>query len=216
MQIDCFIFDFDGTLARSETAYNAAFCHTLRLHLGLEVTGEPSRGSWSATPSEVLRQYSEHCLDDMLQSFEEYYYANHHEHLALYDGIGDLLHHLNGMGAAIGIVSLKPRRAGELELDITGLRDMVHSVVWGDEVARPKPEADGVLKVIADLGSSSDKAIVVGDSVADIKMGRAAGTRTAAALWSGCTADELIAAAPDFTFDSPGDLISTLAKGETR
>lgn len=38
MKLDCFIFDFDGTLAHSEPAYREAFSHSIRLHTGLEVT----------------------------------------------------------------------------------------------------------------------------------------------------------------------------------
>src|ERR1051325_2843685 len=37
MRFNCYIFDFDGTLAHSEPAYREAFLHTIRLHTGLEV-----------------------------------------------------------------------------------------------------------------------------------------------------------------------------------
>ena len=213
VELDCFIFDFDGTLARSETAYREAFCHALRLHLGLEIPGERFRDFWNLTPGDVLSQYigeKTESLDLLLASFEEYYYATHHEHLTAYDGVADLLAYLNTIGAGVGIVSLKPRRAGERELDITGLRGYVQAAVWGDDVARPKPEADGALQVMSDLGAVANRVLIVGDSPSDIKMGRAAGTQTAAALWSGCTPEPLIAESPDFTLNAPGDLIALI------
>ena len=37
MDLSCFIFDFDGTLAHSERAYREAFGHSIRLHTGLEI-----------------------------------------------------------------------------------------------------------------------------------------------------------------------------------
>ncbi|HEU4390606.1 MAG TPA: HAD hydrolase-like protein, partial [Blastocatellia bacterium] len=78
MDLDCFIFDFDGTLARSETAYRSAFCHALRRHLGVEVPGDSFRDFWNLTPGDVLSQYVEdspESLARLLASFEEHYYS---------------------------------------------------------------------------------------------------------------------------------------------
>jgi phosphoglycolate phosphatase-like HAD superfamily hydrolase len=41
-------------------------------------------------------------------------------------------------------------------------------------------------------------------------MGRAAKTRTAAALWSGAGRDLLLAETPDFTLESPAQLFDLL------
>ena len=210
MQFDCFIFDFDGTLAHSEPAYREAFQHTIRLHTGLEIDEAEFRDFWNMTPQEVLRRYSTEMLDEMLVSFEEHYYANHHHHLIPYDGIAELLESLRKRGAQIGVVSLKPRRAGELELDITGLRGMLNLTVWGDDVERVKPDPDGVLRAMSRLGADPRSTLVIGDSPADIMMGRAAGTRTAAALWSGSSRDRLFAESPDLALEAPGDLLCAL------
>jgi HAD superfamily hydrolase (TIGR01509 family) len=212
MEIDCFIFDFDGTLARSETVYHAAFRHSVKLHLGIEVAQCDLDTFWNQTPGEVLGRYSEEHLPKLLAAFEEHYYANHHRHLEPYEGVAELLAHLNSLGAGVGVASLKPRRAGERELEVTGLRGLVHSAVWGDDVERPKPEPDAVFRLLASFGASADRVIVVGDSPADIRMGRAAGTRTAAALWNGCGATRLLEANPDLRLHKPGDLLSALSR----
>jgi HAD superfamily hydrolase (TIGR01509 family) len=210
MNFDCFIFDFDGTLAHSEPAYREAFLHSIRLHTGLEVDEEQFRDFWNVTPQEVLSRYSVEMLDEMLVSFEEHYYANHHHHLTPYDGIAELLEHLSRRGAGIAVVSLKPRRAGELEIEFTGLRPLIDVSVWGDDVENPKPEPDGVLRAMAGLGAQPGSTLVIGDSPADIMMGRAAGTRTAAALWGGSSRERLLAESPDFALDIPGDLLKSL------
>jgi pyrophosphatase PpaX len=209
-EFNCFIFDFDGTLARSEPAYSKAFHHSVTLHTGLEISEDEFRGFWNATPAAVLGRYGPEMLDEMLVSFEEHYYANHHHHLVAYEGIVELLEVLDARGAGIGVVSLKPRRAGELELDITGLRRFMRSAVWGDDVLRPKPEPDGVLRAMSDMNAEPGGTLVIGDSPADIIMGRAAKTRTAAALWSGAGRDLLLAENPDFSLDSPSGLFDLL------
>jgi len=83
--------------------------------------------------------------------------------------------------------------------------------VWGDDVARPKPEPDGVLRALEEFGADPEATLVIGDSPADILMGRAAGVRTAAALWGGSTRERLLAAAPDLAIDSPGEFLSAIS-----
>jgi pyrophosphatase PpaX len=207
---DCFIFDFDGTLAYSEPAYREAFLHSIRLHTGLEINVDEFRDFWNVTPQQVLSRYSGEMLDEMLVSFEEHYYANHHHHLTPYDGIAELLEALGRGGARIAVVSLKPRRAGELEIDLTGLRELIDLSVWGDDVERPKPEPDGVLRAMSHLQADPRSTLVIGDSPADIMMGRAAGTKTAAALWGGSSRELLLAASPDLSLDEPGELLIKL------
>lgn len=204
---NCFIFDFDGTLAHSERAYSEAFSHSIRLHTGREVDIQETREFWNMTPQEVLRRYGEEIVEDMMVSFEDHYYANHHLHLIAFEGIFEVLDHLKVRGFQIAVVSLKPRRAGERELDITGLGSYVDSAIWGDDVERPKPEPDGVLRALKEFKAEPSRAIVIGDSPADIIMGRRAGTRTAAALWGGSSRERLMEHLPDHTLDSPRDLI---------
>ena len=213
MDFDCFLFDFDGTLAYSENAYRVAFLHSIERHTGVLPNEVEFRDFWNVTPHEVLRRYGEGLLEEMFASFEEHYYSIHHQHLVAYDGIEALLSSLREQGASVGIVSLKPRRAGDLELDIIGLRRLIGLAVWGDDVERPKPEPDGVLRAMADLGADPRSTLVIGDSPADIMMGRAAGTRTAAAMWGGSSRERLFAALPDLALDSPGDLLSVLHGG---
>jgi len=210
VSFDCVIFDFDGTLAYSEPAYRAAFLHSIQRHTGAAPSELEFSDFWNVTPHEVLKRYGGEMLEEMFVSFEEHYYATHHQHLTAYDGIEDVLVALNKRNAPVGIVSLKPRRAGELELDIIGLRRFVSIAVWGDDVAKPKPNPDGVLTTLEHLGMSPDSTLVVGDSPSDILMGRAAGTRTAAALWGGSSREQLMASGPDVTLESPSELLEFL------
>jgi pyrophosphatase PpaX len=215
MLFDCFLFDFDGTLAYSEPAYRAAFLHSIERHTGVLPDEIEFRDFWNVPPHEVLSRYGKELLDEMYASFEEHYYANHHHHLVVYEGIEELLSSLTEEGARVGIVSLKPRRAGELELDIIGLRRLVGHSVWGDDVERPKPDPAGVLRAMAELGAEPSATLVIGDSPADILMGQAAGTRTAAAMWGGSSRDRLLAVAPTLALDAPGDLLSVLLSDES-
>jgi pyrophosphatase PpaX len=207
---DCFIFDFDGTLVYSELAYLESFRHSIKLHTGIVVTNDQFRQFWhmNFTPQDILKHYDEEMLDEMMASFEEYYYENHYHHVTPYEGIAELLEHLSRQDTIIGLVSLKPRRAGSKELETTGLSKYFRTTIWGDDVENVKPHPEGVLRVLNELNAKAQSSIVIGDSVADILMGQAAGTITAAALWGSPHTEKLLATSPDFMIDSPLDLIS--------
>lgn len=206
---DCFIFDFDGTLVHSAPAYLQSFRHSIRLHTGVEVSDEEFKKFWhmNFTPEDILKCYGAEMLDEMMASFEEYYYDNHHHQVTVYPGIADLLEHLSARGILIGLVSLKPRRAGIKELASTGLSKFFRQTIWGDDVENVKPHPEGLLRALEELNARAQSSLVIGDSVADILMGQAAGLRTAAALWGAPHTEKLLAASPDFMIDSPLDLI---------
>ena len=213
MEFDCFIFDFDGTIAYTDRAYQAAYRYAIKLHTGKDIDDSVFSGSWgmNVTPEEVLLP---HCgggeISALLESFEEHYYENHHLMLSTYAGITEVLTELRNYRALVGIVSLKPRRAGERELAITGISSLIDASVWGDDVALRKPHPDGVHKLIASLRADASRAIVIGDSAADILMGRAAGVKTGAALWNG--RESLREVDPDFEFRTPEEIISLLSQ----
>jgi pyrophosphatase PpaX len=209
---DCFIFDFDGTLVHSAPAYLESFRHSIRLHTGVEVTDEEFKKFWhmNFTPQDILKCYGEEMLDEMMASFEDYYYDNHHQHVTAYDGIADLLEHLSAQGSIIGLVSLKPRRAGLKELASTDLSKFFRQTIWGDDVENVKPHPEGLLRALDELQANPQRSLVIGDSAADILMGQAAGIRTAAALWGGPHTEKLLATSPDFVIDSPKEFVWSL------
>src|SRR5262249_38479171 len=148
------------------------------------------------TPADVLRAYGAEMLEEMLASFEAHYYDNHHHHVALYDGIEELIDQLCQRPSKLALVSLKPRRAGVRELEILKLNASIRTTVWGDDLENVKPAPDGVLRALAELQAEARQTLVIGDSAADILMGRAAGCRTAAALWGEPHREKLLATAP--------------------
>jgi AHBA synthesis associated protein len=76
------------------------------------------------------------------------------------------------------------------------------AVVGCDEVERPKPHPDTALRALELLGVVPEQALVVGDSVLDIEMGRAAGCRTCAVASGSFEASDLRASRPDFLIAS--------------
>ena len=87
---------------------------------------------------------------------------------------------------------------------------MMDVLVCADEVTNPKPHPEPVEKALALLGAEPATAVYVGDSIHDMVSGRAAGVRTAAALWGPFGREHLAGATPDYWLETPGDLLGLL------
>jgi len=80
-------------------------------------------------------------------------------------------------------------------------------------VANPKPHPEPVQKGVALLGADPSTTVYVGDSVHDMVSGRAAGVKTAAALWGPFGRAHLEGARPDYWLETPSDLVQ-LVRGK--
>ena len=89
-------------------------------------------------------------------------------------------------------------------------------LVCADEVTNPKPHPEPVETAVRLLGAETVATVYVGDSIHDMQSGRAAGVRTAAALWGPFGRDHLEGARPDYWLETPGDLVPVVLGGEKR
>src|SRR5207248_4591558 len=104
-------------------------------------------------------------------------------HAQVFRGIPTLVRKLHQAGAPLGVVSCKRRALVEAELEAAGLRSYFDVVIGFEDVTPPKPAPDPLLAAIARLGLSRSAAVYVGDSMVDLKTGRAARVRTVLAAW---------------------------------
>jgi phosphoglycolate phosphatase len=69
-----------------------------------------------------------------------------------------------------------------------------------------KPHPSMVYQALADAGTDARNAVVIGDTVYDIHMGRAAGTRTVGVNWGYHSVEDLREAGADYIAESMDDL----------
>jgi phosphoglycolate phosphatase-like HAD superfamily hydrolase len=91
-----------------------------------------------------------------------------------------------------------------------GIDRLVDDVLCADDGIAGKPAPDMVHAACSRLGITPDRTAVVGDSPADVAMGRAAGAGLVIAVRTGVGTDADLTAA-DVVVDSVGDLIAPLA-----
>lgn len=200
------VFDLDGVLADSYEVMRAAFAVAYHEVVG---DGEPPFQEYSRH----LGRYFPDIMTimglppEMEEPFvrESYRLA---DRVRLFDGVVDLLERLRaaGIGCAVATGKSGPRARSLLAgLGVAGLLD---HIVGSDEVARPKPAPDIVVRAVELLGVGRAEAVMIGDAVTDLTSARAAGVAAVAALWGESDPEPLLAARPDAALASPAEFLA--------
>jgi len=203
-----FLFDLDGTLLDSIELIFSSYRHTALTHRGVA----PDDDVWLAglgTPLREQLRYLSEDLDEieaMVQTYREFNLANHDRLARPYDGIVDAVRTLRQRGA-LGLVTSKLHYGALRGLRAAGLEDAFAVVVGADDVDKHKPDPAPVLAAVERLAADPATTVFIGDSPHDMAAGRAAGVRTAAALWGPFPRETLEAQQPDIWLDAPADLL---------
>jgi pyrophosphatase PpaX len=193
------VFDFDGTLADTLPMIYRAFNEVLVPRIGREVPPAELRSHFGPPDQAILAGYlPEEEREAAFTQYLEIYRRDHAGWVRAFDRVHDLLIACAAAGVRIGVMTGKSRVTALISLAELGLMEHVASLVAGDDVGRPKPDPEGVLRVLAELGHQPGEAgVMVGDSAADVYAGRGAGLTTIGVTWGVPEHDELHAAGPD-------------------
>jgi phosphoglycolate phosphatase len=112
---------------------------------------------------------------------------------------------LNRQGITLGIVTRNCRRAVLLSLTRVPLPHQV--LLTRDDVPRPKPDPDHLLRALKLLGARPQRSLMVGDHRMDVEAGQGAGMRTAGLGAEEAWRARFPACCPDHHLSSLGDLL---------
>ncbi len=83
-------------------------------------------------------------------------------------------------------------------------------IVTATDTCKPKPSPEALIKAVSAINVDLCSCIIVGDSIVDIKAGKAAGVRTVAVLTGLYSREELSSAKPDYLIDDISKLPNLL------
>lgn len=203
------LFDLDGTLIDSVRLILDSYHHTLATH-GLPPRSDEEWLRGVGTPLAV--QFAEWQddpvrLEALIATYRRYNLEHHDRMVTVYPGVTDAVRAIREAGVATGLVTSKNRMGALRGLALARLEAMMDVLVCADEVANPKPHPEPVEKAVALLGADPATTVFVGDSIHDMRSGRAAGVRTAAVLWGPFGRSHLEGARPDYWLERPEELV---------
>jgi pyrophosphatase PpaX len=206
------LFDLDGTLIDSVRLILDSYHHTLATH-GLPARSDDEWLAGIGTPLTVqfsAWQDTASLLDALIATYREYNLKHHDRMVTVYPGVVDVVARLKRDGIATGLVTSKNRAGAVRGLALARLESLMDVLVCADEVVNPKPHPEPVEKAVRLLGADPATTVYVGDSIHDMRSGRAAGVRTAAVLWGPFGRSHLEGAAPDYWLEKPDDLLDVV------
>ncbi|AKH69199.1 phosphoglycolate phosphatase [Spongiibacter sp. IMCC21906] len=218
-ELKALLFDLDGTLIDSVPDLAAAVDASLEKHLYVPA-GEKRIREWVGNGARKLVQralafaleieedrVTAGQVDELLASFFDFYAAATCERTCLYPGVLDSLEYWQQQGIAMACVTNKPERFSATILAGLKLDHYLPVLVGGDTLPQRKPDPAPLLLACERLGVAPENALMVGDSVNDVKAARAASIPVACVSYGYNHGEPVVNAKPDLVVDHFSQLL---------
>ena len=208
-----YIFDMDGTLIDNCAWHVLAWREFAHRH-GRDLSERQILDWMGATSSYYMNRIFEREVPadecaELTREKEELYRTMYAPHLALADGLKEILDDARRRGIQLAIATGGSLDNVDFILDGLNLRPMFDVIVDASQYERGKPAPDCYLKAAARMGLDPAECLVFEDAVAGVRSGKAAGMRVAA-VTATIARDILAAEKPDSLVDSFRELWPTL------
>jgi phosphoglycolate phosphatase len=200
--VEAVLFDLDGTLIDSVPDLTAAIDLMLQ-SIGKAPAGEIKVNRWVGNgASALVKRALADCdngdalhqaaypneLDDKEYAsaypiFEFAYAQRLTQATGLYDGVLSVLSDLHGAEIKLGLITNKPRCFTLPLLRALNIQRFFNDVICGDDLEHKKPHPLPVLTALDNLNVCAERALMVGDSISDVKSATAAGVKTVAVTY---------------------------------
>lgn len=207
------VFDWDGTLADSEAKIVECF------RQAVEDIGEAAiedarlrRLIGLGLPEIAMALYPDRdqgLHERFVDAYRSRWLAPEAPNVELFAGTRPTLEALRERGYAMAVATGKSRRGLDRELRETGLSELFELTRCADE-SRSKPDPYMLHEILTHTATTPEQALMIGDSVHDLRMARSAGVAALAVGYGMCERDELLHHEPLACLDRIEDLLEHL------
>jgi HAD superfamily hydrolase (TIGR01509 family) len=199
LKVKGILFDLDGTVVDSKQAYLEA-AKTAFQAMGLE---PPTTETALQIPKRLEQNQP---IDDLTQTnikqfldiYLKTYYAITEAKTKPIPNIHTALETLQ-QKAKLALITMRnvPKTTVTKELEKFNIAQYFTHIITAQDTHKPKPSPEALIKTVKAIDVQICDCLIVGDSVTDIKAGKAAGAKTAAVLSGLYTKQELAKLNPD-------------------
>lgn len=220
---DMILIDVDGTLV--DSVPDLVFCvDEMMKQLGMPERGEAAVRTWVGNGVErltrraLINQLDGEPDDALFEKaypiFLELYAENTSKRSSLYPGVREGLDYLKSAGYKLGCVTNKDSQFTIPLLKDLGIYDEFGIVICGDTLEEKKPHPLPLLHAAEFFGVKPENALMLGDSVSDVKAARAAGFQIVCMSYGYNHGVDIRDAKPDAVLDSMVQLQGLLESGK--
>lgn len=209
------IFDLDGTILDTAPAIFASFKYAFEKHCPeLKLSDDDYATFLGPTLKETFSKYcpeaDDNKIEEMIETYRVHNKEVHKDLVKPMPNVIKLLNYLKDNGYNVAIASSKFTDTCILGLEVTGLKDYFEVVIGLDQVEKPKPDKETLIKAIRAVDGYFTNAIYVGDSVSDIECAKNAGVYSIGFTSNKLMLQNLIDAKPNALIDDLIEIIDIL------
>jgi pyrophosphatase PpaX len=209
------LFDLDGTLIDSIRLILDSYHHTLAA-FGMAPKADAELLAEIGTPLSVTFASwasGDRTVKALIETYRAYNLEQHDARVRAYPGVVAAVRALAGAGVRLGLVTSKNRQGALRGLGVAGLVDAMEILICSEDVIHPKPHREPVDRAVALLDGDRRSTIFIGDSLHDMRSGKAAEVATGAALWGPFSRAELEPSEPRHWLRAPDDVVRLVLGG---
>lgn len=213
--------DLDGTLI--DSVPDLAYCaDEMMKALGLPPPGQEAARHWVGNGVErfcertLINSVDGHADDALfakaLPIFKELYLHNNAKRSCVYEGVTEGLTWLLDQGYRLACVTNKAEAFTMPLLKDKGLLDYFEFVVSGDTCAEKKPSPMPLLFAAEKMGVTPENALMIGDSISDVKAARAANFHIICMSYGYNHGKDIRESNPDVVIDSMTEFVNHIER----
>lgn len=214
------LIDVDGTLV--DSVPDLAYCvDEMMKRLQREPRGEALVRNWvgngverlvrRALTGELEGEPDEQLFQQAYPIFLDLYRQNTSVRSELYPGVQQGLDYLKEQGYALGCVTNKAEQFTVPLLQDLGVADYFQIVISGDTLPKKKPDPLPLLHAAQHFNVAPEQALMIGDSISDVKAARAAGFQIVCMSYGYNHGLDIRDFNPDAVIDSMAELANLLS-----
>lgn len=193
------LFDLDGTLLDS-VADIVEGCRIVYGRMGIHFDEREVRKLIGIPLKEQSRMIAGSRALEFIDTYRDVYRSQSAS--KLFPETVGALECLLSHGYRLAVVTSKLRKSAMRTIEEQSISNYFECVVTADDVSKPKPSPEPVLKALQEMGLKTQEVLFVGDSIHDIRCGHAAGVAVAAVEWGAGSAEDLALECPEWQVSS--------------
>lgn len=174
---DTFLFDWDGTLARTLELWIEQI-EKQYIAYGLKATRREIVSDFGDLKAPLKYGLPQHHLSE-LQEAVNIEVQRLLPDVPLFDDAEGLLRHLKSQGKQLALITTSLRRLLDIVMSRHEIEDLFDLIVTSEDVKAHKPDPEGINFAVSHLGADKARTIILGDSGFDLLAAKNAGIDSA-------------------------------------
>ncbi len=216
-QFEAVLFDVDGTLVDSIGGLVAGLQDSFNEFGSREFTPDEIRALIGTPLTAQMRlAIGPEATDSQISKAIEFTlerYAIHQANDTYFEPTVEALRLLYRTGWKTALVTSKNATEMKTFLPKFIAADSVDSTVCASDVTHPKPHPESIQLACKQLGTTPASALMIGDSIFDMRCAKSAGAAAIAVSYGSTDKDILLQEAPDLLFERPEELLAWIELG---